>query len=559
MMDNLGTLDLERYLAHYGRGFTVKVRGEITSYILDECPFDPNHRGGEARIDSSPNPPFLTFSCFHNSCHGRTWKEARARISGSDAISQFFPGYDASKAAPAREETNPLEAMKLASLSLVDLGVIRVTLPEIDPLEFYEGEGARKKYQHYEMAGHVIGLLGNLLHTEGQFWIYQGGVYRKISTHLHREIIIKTLRKHVQPNNIDGTIKVIAGIVNRDEKAWPRNSELLNCRNGMLDLRTAKLLPHDPGYGSRMQIASDYDMDAEYPEWDKFLKEVFPGEPEKIDLLQEFFGYCLLGDCRFQKALFLYGSGANGKSTVLNVLREMIGPENCSSLEISALDDKFATYFLENKMVNISTETTSRTPLALEVFKKAVAGEALTAERKYGEKYEFLPNAKFLVAMNDLPVITDKTPGFGRRVIVLEFNRRFTPEEQNPNLMEKLRPELNGILAWALLGYGNLMARGRFAVPQKVMEAGERFQKALNPLLIWAEERALTEESKAELKKTVWDDYVNWCKECGHRPLARSHFFYQLQVHFPQLRYGYWTEDRQRRMHVIGLELKPKE
>jgi P4 family phage/plasmid primase-like protien len=562
-LSNLGTVDVGAYLTHYGIPFRLKERGAVKSYILDTCLFDENHRGGEARIDSSPNPPFLTYNCYHNSCKAYRWKDAKQIISGDASMARFCAGYDPNWKPAEAGGSGILDSFDVVPVCDLELNPPEgIPLPEdIDPKEFYRKKGDRMAFVPYNMAKYYVRVLGgNLIHTEDQFYRYKDGVWRTVSRHALSHICVRALQGESQPQFIDGTIKILAGLVNREENEWPKYPDYINCLNGMINLRTGQLEEHDPKYGSRTQIPVKFDLDADYTNWWKFLNEIFPGEPDKIDLLQEYFGYCLLSDCRFQKALFLYGVGANGKSTVLNVLREVVGPENTSSIEISSLEDKFTAYYLQNKLVNVATETTSRAPIGTQIFKKAIGGETLTVERKYGSKYDFTPFAKFLIAMNDQPVITDKTPGFERRIIVLEFNRRFKEEEQDPDLFEKLEEEKDGILMFSLLGLERLLKRKRFLLSTEITKATRRFLNSLNPFLIWKEERTMEgpgDEGFYVEVKAAWEDYKNWCKDGEHRMLSKSRFLEQIAMHCPGVERKLYTYTR--RMHLVGLKIALKD
>ena len=551
---SLGSLDMGAYLTHYGKSYTVKQRGAVTSYVLDVCLFDENHRGGEARLDTSPNPPFITYNCFHQSCN-YDWKAARRIISGAESLAPFCAGYDPNWQAPQPAGEGKLRDIHIAPICNIEVAPSRLPPPdEIDPMEFYEKKGKRMTFVPAYMARYYCELLGPLAYTGGTFWRYEKGVWKPFPEEALGNICTRALKENVQPSWIDGTIKILGTMVFRDEKDWPRYTNYVNCLDGMINVDTTDLEPHKPEFGSRSQVPCRYDWNADYPLWMTSLEEIFPKEPEKIKVLQEFFGYCLLQDCRFERAIFLYGTGANGKSTVLHVLRQMIGKENTSSLNISDLADRFSLYFLQGKLVNLATETTSRNPIATEIFKACVSGDSISAEKKYKEKFEFEPYAKFLIAMNDTPVIADKSYGFERKVIVLQFCRRFTEKERDVELKWKLEKERDGIFMWSLLGLGRLLNQRDFTVQGIVRQDTDKFMSALNPLIIFTQEELDFGPDEKELCVNLWQRYAKWCADGHNRALSRNRFYEQLQANFPSIQKGLIGD--QRRNGFMGVSLK---
>ncbi|MBW2624325.1 MAG: hypothetical protein JRD68_15560, partial [Deltaproteobacteria bacterium] len=198
----------------------------------------------------------------------------------------------------------------------------------------------------------------------------------------------------------------------------------------------------------------------------------------------------LLPDCRYEASLWMIGGGQNGKGTITDTMQAVIGIENCSNLQVRELKDpRFNLYHLENKMLNFSTETDERDPLSTEIFKKIVSGERLTTERKYGSKYEFFPFVKFVISLNDLPVIPDKSMGFARRVKLLRFDQEFVEgENRDPNRKKNLVVEKDAIFTWAVSGLYTLLDQDHFVIGKKLQEDKGNFMENLNPITeFWKE------------------------------------------------------------------------
>jgi len=308
----------------------------------------------------------------------------------------------------------------------------------------------------------------------------------------------------------------------------------------MLDIATMTLIPHNPDYDSRTQLPVNYDPNAISELWIKFLRDIFPDDRDdsKKILLQQYFGYCLLRDTRYQKALFCLGTGANGKSTVIKVLTGMVGLENTSSLTLTDLSNRFRTYFLQHKLVNLSSETNTKEPLTMEIFKAAVAGDVMLAENKFTPAFQFAPYAKWVVSMNDAPVVADKSYGFERRIITLMFNRRFETHEIIDRMDEKLLEEVEGIFNWAVEGLKVILRRNGFFIGDQVIDDTSRLMEVLNPLLIFGKECFEVHEGIEEIPMQLYRAYNAWCAEGKNRGLGKNKFYEQILQTWTLVRRG---------------------
>jgi P4 family phage/plasmid primase-like protien len=537
---DLGPLDMERYLTHYGISFNVKATADATLYRLDKCLFNPDHGKNDASI-VVPKKGAIKYQCFHSSCQDRKWKDAKQIISGGDKLAQFCTGYDPNWK-PPQQITGPgdLADMPTDRYSMMNEVTPCVPLPEkIDPRWLYEKKGRRPVFVPKRLVNYVANYLRPIRHTAGLFYRYDKGNWQIYDKTEIATIIDETMKEEIQAAWIDNALKILSARVNLIEKKWPNNPTLINLKNGVLNLENInniELLPHDPVYGLRGQLPVSYKPDAICPNWRKFLKQIFPEDANdgKKFLLQQFFGYTLLRDCRFHVCLFMYGTGRNGKSTVLDVLKLMLGSENVSNMSLADLSERFRPAFLVGKMVNMARETNAKTPTMTELFKNLVTGEEIDTERKYGEQFTFRPYAKLMVAMNEPPVIPDKTPGFSERVIVLNFLRRFAKEEQTSNLYLKLGEEIDGIFIWALEGVKFLLGNDGFAVADEVARDTAQFLTTLNPVLIFAQECLQFKEGLFCYNHDLWSAYKAWCNYGKNRPLGRNKFLDQMTMCFPE-------------------------
>jgi len=536
--NNLGPLDMERYLTHYGIAYKKKddSRGG-TLFALDHCLFNPDHSNGEAAIITDINGRPL-YQCFHSSCKGKRWADARKIISGDKPIAEFCAGYDPNWRPPTSQGSGLIADLEISMSPTVDAPG-DVPPPEVvDVHEFYKKKGSRPVFIPLYMAKYLAAYLAPIVHTSGVFYRYSKGLWRDYSRFQINHIMAVALKEDAMPSNMENATKILSAIINQEEDMWPDEKRYINCQNGMLDIDTMELMPHDPKYGSRVKLPVNYTPGAWSQRWWNFLDDIFPDDHNqaKRGVLQQFMGYILLRDCRYQKALFLYGTGANGKSTVLDIIQAMVGEENTSSLSLSDLTQRFKAQFLQNKMINIATETNSRDPLATELLKALIAGDPITAEHKYGEQFQFKPFAKFIAAMNDPPVVPDKSYGFGRRIVLLSFDRRFSDEEIKTDIAQKIIEEIDGVFAWAVEGLRLLLRNKRFIIPQQVADDTSGFMETLNPLLIFVNEMCVVHDTAKISTTDLWDMYQEWCAAGKNRPLGRNRFYDQILQTFPRVK-----------------------
>ena len=547
----LGPIDMEKYLNCFGIKFNIKDDGTKTLYRLQKCIFDPNHGPNEASIIVPRQGPIL-YQCFHASCKNRTWREARRLISGNKSLAEFCEGYDPNWTPPkttgigqfsqdivldfVSSEEDPVYALD---------GKLIPPPSQVDWREFYI-KNQREEFVPLFLVRYLQKYLYPLACTAKQFWKYKEGAWKPYSDALIRRHITRALKEKIQGRMTDNVFKILADETYVNEELWDRNPLLINCRSGMVGIETGETIPHDPKYLSRVQLPVNYDPHRESVSWFEFLKDIFPEDVEdpknlrtymiKHYLLQQWFGYCLLRDNRFHKALFLYGTGGNGKSTVIEVLQAMVGETNTSNLSLSDLCHRFKIQHLFGKMVNLATETGSRDPLAMDVFKTIIAGEKISAERKFGDVFDFRPYSKFCVSMNDTPVISDKSYGLERRLIVLSFNRRIEKHEVIPNMKEKLIEEIDGIFTWAVRGLQDLLKRNGFFIGETIGEDTEQFMKTINPLLIFGEECCEFRKDYEVEPQSLWDQYKSWCEQGKNRPLGRNNFYNQVLAQYPSVK-----------------------
>jgi P4 family phage/plasmid primase-like protien len=316
-----------------------------------------------------------------------------------------------------------------------------------------------------------------------------------------------------------------------------QKKEFLNCRNGMLRFSDRTLLPHSQEYYSSIQLQYCYDPKAECPSWMQFLATITEEKADRIDLIQEMFGYCLTAEVGFHKCFFLLGEGGNGKSELLKVLERLVGEDNVSHVSIPDLEDSFKRIMLFGKLVNVTTEQQANIK-STEIFKQIIVGEKITGAHKHKDNFVFVPTVKFLLAANRPPEADDTTKGFIRRICFLNFPLEFkdTPDPRNPRHRQKIKDiaenylfnELPGILNWALDGLNRLKANKQFTETIDQQRLVKDFVTLSSPLSCFVEERAHLFKDWTT-RKAIYDEYKRWCAETTSSPMSARKFWVRLR------------------------------
>ena len=268
-------------------------------------------------------------------------------------------------------------------------------------------------------------------------------------------------------SRIESAIKLVkseSGVV-LDHADLDRSNWLFNCASGTVDLKTGKVKDHRPADLLTKMSRVRFDPKAKCPRWDQFLQQVLP-DKEVRDYLQRFVGYCLTGEVSERQFLLLYGSGKNGKSVLLKVLRLIFGPYAGTmepglllSRDTEAHPTGVAALF--GLRLAIASEVKQGRAFDEEAVKRMTGNDELSARRMREDWWSFWPTHKMIMALNDLPRVRDVTPSFWDRTSVIPFEVRIKDADEDQNLAVKLcQAEGPGIFRWCVDGCARWQAEG---------------------------------------------------------------------------------------------------
>lgn len=270
-------------------------------------------------------------------------------------------------------------------------------------------------------------------------------------------------------------------------------------RNGILNIDTNELLPYSPDFIITNKIEWDYNKNAYSEEVDEVLNNISCNDKEIRKLLEEVIGSCFYRSQTLAggKAFMLIGTGANGKSTYLNMLKHLLGQKNTSSLGLKNLDEKFATVMMFGKLANIGDDISDKMVNDLSYFKKIVTGERIEAEQKGQPRFEFEPYCKLIFSVNNIPRMgTGADSGaIRRRLVIVPFNGKFTKENLgdsfNPYIGSKLKSQesMEYLIKIGVEGLKRVLENKEYTTPDKIKKEIRDFEISNDPILAFIEDK----------------------------------------------------------------------
>ncbi len=283
-----------------------------------------------------------------------------------------------------------------------------------------------------------------------------GGIYLPHGGSYIREQCAKN-RSTSNKKFIESFVYHIQNITIIDRDSFINPSNLVNLRNGTYNLDTNKLLEHSPDYNFRGVLELEYDEDADCPSWKESLDGMFLS---KSDLLrtQKWFGYQFVRENKEQVAHGYFGESGSGKSTILKILRDLLGPKNVTNFNLQEFSNPnmYALASLYGKYANICYDMSTSQLKDISNFKMITAGDPIAARNPYKEPFTFVNNAKLTWACNKLPKISDEninTLEIRRRIMLTEIVKGHKDEDVDKDIYYKFIKELPGIFNWAMEGY----------------------------------------------------------------------------------------------------------
>jgi putative DNA primase/helicase len=308
-----------------------------------------------------------------------------------------------------------------------------------------------------------------------------------------------------------------------DQDPW-----VLNVRYGVVDLRTGALRPHNQHDMLTKLAPVVYDNTAECPRFLSFLRRAMDGDEALVTFLQRAIGYSLTGVTVERIILILYGEGKNGKSTLLEVVRAILGDyalrtptETLLAKREQGIPNDIAR--LRGMRFVSASEAEEGQRLAEAKIKDLTGGDVISARFMRGEYFDFLPTFKIWLSTNHKPVIRGTDRAIWDRIRLVPFLVRIPPDEQDKHLREKLISEAPGILAWAVQGCLDWQREG-LTEPAGVSTATEGYRAEMDVLGEFIAECCVTGDAEQSTAFDLYSAYQKWCEASGEFYVTKTAF-----------------------------------
>mgnify|MGYP003147158396 FL=1 len=327
---------------------------------------------------------------------------------------------------------------------------------------------------------------------------------------------------------------------------------LINLNNGTFEITPKKqfIRAFKKSDFLTYQLPFAYDSKAKAPQFQKFLDEVLP-EPELQKILAEYLGYIFVKNSvlKLEKVLLLFGTGANGKSVLFEVLMALLGAQNVANYSLQSLtaENGNSRAMLVNKLLNYASEINGK--LESNIFKLLISGEPVEARLLYKNTQIISDYARFMFNCNELPKEVENTNAFFRRFIILPFRVTIPPNKQDKGLSNRIiETELSGVFNWVLNGLTRLLKNKDFSQSNIVQNEVLQYQKESDSVMMFLEDENYQQSVEQDRPlKDVFSEYKTYCLDSGYRLCSNRTFSSRLRKN------GY-TVERKSYGNAVNIE-----
>lgn len=304
---------------------------------------------------------------------------------------------------------------------------------------------------------------------------------------------------------------------------------ILLLKNGTIDLRTGRFSEPDRNLLVTQIAAISYDPNAKAPRWEAFLSQIMGGDSALVGYLQRVLGYVLTASTEEHCLFFLYGYGANGKSTFLNIVLALLGALGTQAASETLMDKRTGggtssdLARLRGKRFVAMSESDDGRHLNEAQVKSLTGGDMVVARELYQSVIHFTPTHKIFLASNHMPVIKSTDHGIWRRIRLIPFKVTIKEQDRNPNLENELRKELPGILNWALTGCLEWQHSG-MPLPKAVQDATSEYKNEMDIVGAWIAENCVVSSCYHVTAADAYKSFKTWCEENYNISFSKSRF-----------------------------------
>lgn len=388
-----------------------------------------------------------------------------------------------------------------------------------------------------------------ILFTLERGWMVWNGRYWEVNEERVKLLVVDTLKRRraaavytenervVQATKADarrvqGCMMLLGAMALVKIDEFNANPDLLNVKNGVLNLRTGKLEPHHHSKRFTYCCPIEFNEKADYSRWEAFLRENVTGGDETVRFLQEAAGYSLTGHTSDECLFYLFGPPRAGKGTFVEVMRETLGSTlsqeaafNSFTMKRDGNAQNFDLAPLNAARVVVASESNARERLNGASIKNITGGGAISCEFKYHDRFTYIPRFKIWLNTNH-PVNGDPDDGaLWNRIRIVEFPNSHE-DDADPTIKAgfKARESLEGVLLWAVRGAQRWYERGKLEVPQVSVDMRKEQRDRVDSVGLWLEDCCTLDPHGFLFSTAVRESYQNWCRENGFEPKGATNF-----------------------------------
>jgi putative DNA primase/helicase len=424
------------------------------------------------------------------------------------------------------------------------LDVLLARLPAYDPT-YLEAQKTKSFWRKVVMViDNLIKALEKSVYKftkiYGQLYVYNGTYWKLLESDKMRSFLTKVAIKQ----GIDPVMAMYSEFVDKlsyqlksvvDPVSLPKAEKgIINLANGTLEIDTegARLREFRKDDIVKYIMNFSYEPFAEAPIFSRYLNRVLP-QKELQMILAEFIGYIFLpsGLLQLEKALLLYGKGANGKSVFFNIINALLGKDNISNFSLSKLTDRagYTRAMITNKMLNYASEINHNIDHSL--FKQLVSGEPIEARLPFGKPFIAEDYARLMFNTNELPKIVENDRAYFRRLLIIPFEVEIPPAEQDVRLSKKIiKNELPGVLNWVIEGLKRLLINEGFTDSKIIDEKINDYKQNSDTVILFMTDNNIEKDLNSNIRLLdIYNDYKDYCNENNYKPYSNRRFRKHLE------------------------------
>lgn len=358
--------------------------------------------------------------------------------------------------------------------------------------------------------------------------------------------MLKAFEKHEKASRSNKSKNAMLGEVQHHVPVLPaqldRLKTELNTPGGIIDLRSGEIKPHAPEKYFTKITSVEYSENSDCPRWLAFLDDIFSGDKELIRYVQKAVGYSLTGSTSEQCAFFLYGTGRNGKSTFLEVIRDVFGdystniqPETIMvrSNQSSAINSDIAR--LKGARLVTSVEPNEGVRINEGLLKQLTGDDVVTARKLYGDEFEFKPEFKLWMATNHKPIIRGTDTGIWRRIHMIPFTVQIPSDKVDKKLKYKLKAEMPAIFKWCVDGC-LLWQREGLKMPRAVLESVREYRREMDVISAFVEDRCTVGKGLSVKSSQLFAAYLSWAEHNNEYRMSSTKFGGEMSKRYEKIR-----------------------